>query len=468
MKNSKLITVLRTFDKKDYRDFNEFLVSPYFNKNEELSRLYTLLRKIAPNFDDKKVDRRKIMKKLYPHESFDDKKCKYMMNFLLKLLERYISLRITEERELIQEYHLLLAYIKRGGEKNYNFIYQKTQEQLNLSVKRDTEFYYKKFLLSEVANKNDKKKNIRNREIYLQEVVDAFDVYYFANKLKYACHILSNQRIISNKYNIYFIQEIIEFLDKNKAQFNQPTIEVYLSLYHLLSIGTDNYFIEIKVLLEKYKLQFDKNESKEIYFMIISYCIKQLEKGNQVSYFLQEMYDLYQQGIASEILLENNYLSPWTFKNVVKLGLRLKHFDITEQFIDENINRLQEHFRSDAFHYNKADLYYYKNEPHQALDFLIQVEFSDIYYILDTKKLMLKIYFDIDEYDALESLIASFRIYLKRNKIISENKRDSYLNFIKIIEKINKEKSIENLLEEIEQTSPIVDQKWLLSKLKKS
>ena len=51
---------------------------------------------------------------------------------------------------------------------------------------------------------------------------------------------------------------------------------------------------------------------------------------------------------------------------------------------------------------------------------LLKVEFNDVYYHLDSKSLLMKVYFELDEYDAFSSLVDAFKIYLRRNQTISE------------------------------------------------
>jgi len=101
---------------------------------------------------------------------------------------------------------------------------------------------------------------------------------------------------------------------------------------------------------------------------------------------------------------------------------------------------------------------------------LNRVEFSDIYYSFDTKKMMLKIYFEQDETDALLSLIVSFRTFIKRNQSLSEANRLAYENFILVMQqfvKFQQQKSAPELLKKIETLKPLADRNWLLEQYHK-
>ncbi|MEM1119719.1 MAG: hypothetical protein AAGJ18_04685, partial [Bacteroidota bacterium] len=100
-----------------------------------------------------------------------------------------------------------------------------------------------------------------------------------------------------------------------------------------------------------------------------------------------------------------------------------------------------------------------------------QVQYSDIFYNLGAKTMLIKIYVETDEKEALLSLIASFTIYLKRNKKIASNIKQTYLNFTSLIYKILKAKpyQLATIREEIRTIPLLTDRRWLLtiSKLSK-
>jgi hypothetical protein len=100
---------------------------------------------------------------------------------------------------------------------------------------------------------------------------------------------------------------------------------------------------------------------------------------------------------------------------------------------------------------------------------LLKVEFNDVYYHLDSKSLLMKVYFELDEYDAFASLVDAFKIYLRRNQTISEVQKKTYHNFILLINKLMKFKlnrSAPNaaFMEELEQLRPAADIPWLRSR----
>ena len=78
--------------------------------------------------------------------------------------------------------------------------------------------------------------------------------------------------------------------------------------------------------------------------------------------------------------------------------------------------------------------------------------------------MLLRIYFETNEGEALFALIASFSIYLRRNKKIAKDVRESYLNFASILGRIvraTKDK-YPSITEKINNTKQLANRNWLL------
>jgi ribosome biogenesis GTPase A len=113
-----------------------------------------------------------------------------------------------------------------------------------------------------------------------------------------------------------------------------------------------------------------------------------------------------------------------------------------------------------------AWVHFARKEHDKALRMLLKVEFNDVYYHLDSKSLLMKVYFELDEYDAFASLVDAFKIYLRRNQTISELQKKTYHNFILLINKLMKFKLNRSapsaaFMEELEKLRPAADIPWL-------
>lgn len=463
MENSKLIQLLKTFKAKELRECGEWVQSPIINKNDELSRLYLYLKGCAPAFVAKKVERETVFKTLFPKKKYDEKYMNHLMSFLLKLIEQYLAYSKFSENTLQENIYTLQAYTQRGLDKHYNQVLESTKQKLQQVPFRNVDFYYHQYLLSETENQHFLKQKVRKFDERLQLAANHFDNYLLANKLKYFCEMKDRKMSLAANYELNMQLEIFDFINKKNLD-NFPGINVYRVILQMLEQPSDTqHFFSLKKLLKQNAADFPHQELKELYFYAINYCIRKVNQGEQD--FLKELFTIYQDCLKENVLLEDDQMSPWTFKNLVGVALRLKEFQWVEQFIKDNANSLAEEFRENACNYNMAELFYYRNDFDKAVKHLNKVEFSDVYYSFDTKKMLMKIYFEQNEIEVFLSLIASFKIFIKRNVSVSETNKEAYNNFINILQlfiKYATQKTAPELLKSIENTKPLADRNWLL------
>jgi hypothetical protein len=84
--------------------------------------------------------------------------------------------------------------------------------------------------------------------------------------------------------------------------------------------------------------------------------------------------------------------------------------------------------------------------------------------------ILLRTYYELGEMLALESLTDSFRIYLRRNKVISKTLKREYNNFLNFIRKLsmlqkNDLPGVKALKKRILETQSVTLKKWLLEKI---
>ena len=465
MHQSKLIALLRTFSTRELREFKDFIASPFFNKNQELVQFYLYLKKIAPEFPHKKTARQKVYQQVFPKRAYDEKHLNYLMSFTLKLAEQYIGYTKYQQAGILPSCHALSSCLERNLEKHYQNIYTKTTQQLGKNSRRDSAYFYQQYLLSDLADRHFNQQKIRRFDENLQHASDHLDAFYLISKLKYTCEMLDRQKTLSVNYHLGLITHLSAYLESHQ-EIHSPGIAIYYQIYLTLTAENgDRHFELLKELLQKHFDQFSSFEMKEMHLMALNFCIRRVREKDER--YVKEAFELFRKSIEARFLYENDLLSPWTFKNIVKLGLRLKNYDWTEQFIRTYKDDLAVEIRENALHYNLADLYYYKKDYGLALEYLQKVEYSDVFYALSSKVMLLKVYYETQEEEALYNLIASFRIYLRRNKLISDTVRSTYLNFITLLNQLVKSdgRQMEELHQRIEQTEPITDRNWLLRQI---
>lgn len=239
-------------------------------------------------------------------------------------------------------------------------------------------------------------------------------------------------------------------------------------MYLTLQEDNDENYYKLKSMLDKDIEIFSRYEAREIYTSVINYCIKKINNG--FDNFLIEFLDLNEALLEKNIIVDEG-LSPWRFKNMITAGLKISRFEWVENFIETYKNKIPNRYRENAITFNIAQLYFYQKRYEELLPLLLQVEYEDFTYALNSKIFTVITYFELDEDEAIYSFIDSFKTYLRRQKSISEKRKLNYLNFLKYTKKLAKNKFNRNqnvllkIQAEIKEHGNTVSKEWLLEKI---
>jgi len=231
---------------------------------------------------------------------------------------------------------------------------------------------------------------------------------------------------------------------------------------------SEKVFEELRDLLILNEKYFPLKELQQIYFNVQNFCAGEINNGKNV--YFEKLFDVYKVMIEREILPGAETLKPGVYKNIITLGLIIKEFDWIENFIQKYTEKLPKEHRENAKNYNLAKVYFHKQEYEKVIEQLREVEYKELVYALGGKLMLLKTYFELKETRPLDSLIDSFRIYLRRNKLISKNVRQQYLNVLRFTKKLANiapydKRGVEKVKAQIEACKALADKKWLMDKV---
>lgn len=470
MRNSKLYSILEHFDKYEQNRCRKYIQSPYFNKNETLLNLYEIFIDHINTKSGVELTKEDIWLMLNPQKGqFDDVRFRKFCSDLLKLIEGFLSQQIFEENPLHQATYLIEAVGNKKLEKLYNSTMKSARRLTNSYPFRIANYYHSQYQIEknyyDLTNLDTKRQQKSN----VEKISDNLDYFYFIEKLRLFCEIFSRQHVSSHDYKVFLKNEIIDLI--NKFQFDEiPALSVYYQIFLLYTEPeNEDHFYKLKSLLDKYSHLFPITTAKdELYMSAQNYCISNINKGNQK--FLKELFILYKDLLEKELILAQGILSPWYFRNIVVISLRLGEYDWTKDFIEKYKDNLPDSLRNNAVTYNLAQLYFYQKKYDKVIENLRDVEFEDFSYNLNSKTMLLATYYETEEIDPLYFLMESFRVFLNRHKDIPEYRRKQYKNLIKFTKKLTKlmpgdAKALTKLKEEIETTKNIASIKWLKEKI---
>ena len=78
--------------------------------------------------------------------------------------------------------------------------------------------------------------------------------------------------------------------------------------------------------------------------------------------------------------------------------------------------------------------------------------------------LLIKTFYEMDDIEPLLSILASFSVWLRRNRNISANLKKSCLHFCSLLHKVlnNNPRKRELIQQKIRETQPLADRHWLM------
>lgn len=455
MQQSKLIALLRTFETKDFSLFEQYLLSPYFNSNAEILSLYQYIKvkiKLKTHFLEKEY----VYKQVFKKKKLDEKHLGYLMSFLLKQAENFIAQRLYDTNAFQVKYNTALACLERDLEKHYNYLILKLDTNESLSLENQ-------YKLSFLEYNNFLKQNIRKFDSRLQNVSDKFDYYFIYVKLKYTCEILNIEKSTGKKFQLQFIDEVVSFLDNNNTSYFLITL--YFNIYKLLKNEVEkDFYYKAKDIFMKNHNAMIVEDKKDVLIHLNNYCARKIRQGNEI--FLEEMWENYGFNLQEKILFEHGYLSEFSFKNHITLGVRLKKYKETEILIKQASQLLRPEKSENALYFNMANLKFNEKKYDSALQILSKVNFNDIFYNMDTKVLMAKIYYETKEYEVLNAHLITFQSFIKRNTIISDETKTGYLNFVDILMKLANKNNMQSIIKKLDQVQSIEAKAWLQTQIK--
>jgi len=405
MRKSHLVSILRGFSKKELRLFKKWLASPIHNQREDVVDLFNFLIDNPHLFQEEALDKAKVFAALFPSESFDDAKMRQVIFFFMKQVESFLFFQEISQDEIQTKIVLSSVYRKRKLDKLFLRSIKQVEQLQEQQLLRDGHFYRNQYQIQQELYAYFSQVN--RIDTNLQEISDDLDTTYIADKLRISCLILTHQNIYKTTYQVGMLSEILTYVEE-KALFDTPAIAIYYYYYKAVTDpDNEQHFQELKSLLSSNASHFSSNEFRDINLLALNYCIKKANAGNES--FIREAFELYRVGLEESVFIENGLISRWTFINIITHGLKLKEFAWVDEFIHDYQQFLEAKHQESIVEYNLARLHYEQKDYVNSMQLLTRFYTDETIVHLSAKSMLLKMYYEEEEFKALESLLESMR-----------------------------------------------------------
>jgi len=259
----------------------------------------------------------------------------------------------------------------------------------------------------------------------------------------YTVEWLSSCNLFNNKIPKN-IKAFIDDLEQRKQEQRFNTIQsifenaITLLLQEDVAI-TFPIFIHTKQEFTKIYNQLNKLEKNTLLRLLINYCIKAARKGKELS---NAVFELYQLGLSDKAIFQQGLMTNASFFNIVGTAIKLKKFDWGVNFINEESYRLYEPQHDIYQTLAKAIFHFYKEEYVHSLMLLSNIKsINQIFMEISRRSLLLRAAFECYLKDKsyapiLSANIESFRKFLNRKEVVTDSRKDAFINFVRFLKKI--------------------------------
>ncbi len=434
----KLSKVIASLDEKAIQKLKEYVISPFFRVDDS-SRL--LIEKIIQKLDqDKIIDKEEIWKQIFGKEiPYDDAKIRIIATRSIDHIETFLAVQKLQGSASGR----LKFCVDMSSDQGLNSLETRHKKSIeawmdekHIRTPEDIYFNYSTMKrIVELTSSFERKKSLKRNpssEFNIRQLNKNLNSLYLCEKIRIALLAKIYKEVNTNmSFNVDI--DIQNYLNELEIDESNVFLQLYRKVFFLV-VATDHQKKKfdlgefIKNLSEIYKNY--PFESTELYDSVYNYYVWELNKGNDV---YGELFELIDFGMTSKLLLKQDLLDPTDYRNAVIVACRCNEYDWALNFVEEYKSHLAPEYRRSAYSFNKARIHMNMHNYEEAVDMLRDVEYEDVTYNINSKLMLMHAFYELDEYDVLESTIKAFKVFLRRRRNISKSRKANFTDHCDVL-----------------------------------
>jgi len=482
MNKTSFLDIMRALSKEELKRFEAFLNSPYFNTRNNVVNLFSSIKKYAPEFTHKMLDKEEVWKKLFPGKKYNYGILKNIIYDITKLAERFLEVEDLNYNEMQRMQNLL----NKLGEKHLENIFLNKYNTFEKNFLKSSKFYDNYFrdyaelkvhrFTVQAYNPNHYSKLIST---HISELLIFDFIVKFGNNF-------NNVYIEEAEHNQSSSTEFIRLF--SKTIFIDKTLEEY---FNKMNAGSDRNF-KISIIFFRMIKCYMNPESTELYFEFkktlfendkyiseaalrgLYACLgstldncKDLSKINKNRELFELICHLNEKNI---FLSAAGKVIPSLYLLAVKTAGALKETAFIEKMISEFLPCINPDLLNNFTIFSRTFLYFSKNEFDKSMEFSnkLSIDSFQMKYIL--KNLQIIISFEKDDFIMFQYLSDAHKHFLSNNKSVSSSYKESNMKFLNYTNSLFKLRESKNKTEigfterKIHEDT-FVNKQWLIEKL---
>lgn len=457
MVGSALVKKLETLSDFERLDFYEFLD---YDKPQQVDKCKNTLRAYIDIINKgPSSNYNKLLIKAFGEEGIN-KQLRYIASYLSKSLDKYLAWSNLKAQPFGLEFSRLNYYNNVGLNKEFDKLAQSLIYQVEDMKDQSIDHYKHQMELYRALYINRSSQG-RTGAMYLSEWRVATYNYFTTEMLRQ--QVLLHSYEIHNPDNEDLYREAIDHLLSHVKLTDSGKTYQLLKQLLVNDAKQEEVYKELSGIFKNQNHLFQIYEAKNILLILINFCIRQINEG--VIDYQQHCLDWYRWGISKNILLDNNSVSKYTYKNMLSLTIKFNDFDEGYRMLDTYKPLLGEQEREAAYNFNLGRLLFHQKRYQEAMPILQMIDSPSLMDNLDVRRMLLRMYYEEEDFNILESHLVSFGSFLRRHKELGYH-RIHYLNLVKYTTKLVRARSKHKrqiVKESILNCPSMVDKQWLLS-----
>ncbi len=486
MLKHQLLEVLRTFSDHEKKRFGKFLNSAYFNKSPKIIKLFSILRKYHPSYNNKKITKMQIYKKLDYGLAFNDSTIRNLLYDLQIIAETYLKIKAMERR-MVESNVLQREEFKR---RELEMLYQINLENSNLFLNKrgyvdswnlinrfqlDSDQFY--FDLEQ--NRIDSSNYGKSADKFKNSIIQLIN-YFVVEFLKHSETLYSSAREFKAKQKEQYVNDFLKVINADKltdyVKKNSNggfVAEVYLKLFKAFAnFNNERLYADLFSAVTKYSKKLGIDDNKYMFARMADYNRMKIAGSKNSAKYDNELFKLY------EIMLKN-LLYPADYKRNIKIGaykeimdlaLKLKKLPWLQNFITGFKNKIPAEYRKDMNYFSLAVLNHEKGKYKEAYEQLGKVALDEFLFELEARGLMIRLAYHAGNLETTQRMIDGYNNYLFRHRKMSDKEKashENYADFIQLLlnyKKGDERYEINLIKKKINYAVNVLNRDWLLSK----
>jgi len=435
--HTKLVEFLYALEKKQLKDLLVFI-------NLSGNELTPLQKKVFVAIIERLLAGKKLSEKNLLNQvvgKANISKWPKIKTYLLKVIYRYQKFIELEKEPFFGDYKLVQFFSQHRLTKNYKALFNSIEKDLkknkladdslleNLSIILFDEFKI-------IQGKADRRKRSLEK---IEGASFELDKYYLLHQLRLFCEIINRNLLIGNEPSIS-VDKLNFFLN---FECDKVLIKIYQNILFLLTSPNENdkIYIETWELIQLSESEIPTKNLEDTIYLLVNFCLRAINKGKH--HYVKNAWQHYKFLEDSDLLIRNETISPFTFLNIIVLGLKTKKMQWVKSYIAKNqiyIQNNKNNIKEDVIKLAEALYLFYnaKNieDLNRCQNELKAFTANDNKLQILYEKLLLKIIFLSNDTKYCLQRIDWVKAKIERNNKMLAKEKIPVFNFLNALKKI--------------------------------